>query len=730
VMDFGIALAVSAAAGGRMTETGLSLGTPHYMSPEQATAEKEISARSDIYSLGSVLYEMLTGNPPHTGASAQQIIMKIITEPAEPVTKYRKSVPMNVSAALAHAIEKLPADRFASAKAFSGALGDPAFTLSGQAGSVAPAAGARGSHRATRIAWSVATVALLAAAAAWMRPTVEAPFRRVDLVFGDMVPEANSDVAISPDGTMLAAAGRVAGEPLAIYLRHLDGDPEFRKLAGTETGSEPAFSPDNRWIVFRKASDRSLVKVDVNGGSATTVVPPGKISPFVPQWGPDDQITFTGPTGEYRVAATGGTPVKLPPFAGTSYFPLPDGSGVLRDAGGQVAIHDFKSDSSIPLIPGGSAAVYVKSGHILYVADGGLFAVKFDLAKRRLGGAPVRVLERVGGGRLARGFAVSESGVLVQRDAPTYGAMRNLLVIVEPGRGTDTVRMTPARYLRPRFSPDGRSIATEVPTTQLGFNASSIHTYDLLTGSYTPLTSAGFNTSPIWSPDGRRILFSKATGEGTEELFVTPADSSGSERRLTNLAKRQLNASQWVDDTLLFFDAADGGGSRDVFSVAVDSGRSPTPHLRSPFSEFGAQLSPDRTLVAYTSDETGQSQLWLRDFPVPRAKWNVSRGQANAPRWSRDGRFVYFWRTGSPDTLFRARIDRASGVVVQAPESVVTMSIDAPQNWDLHPDGKRFIVAVRATDPTASQAGGRPARYLILENIFGELRRLTAEKAK
>src|SRR4051812_41214233 len=128
VADFGIALAVSAAAGGRMTETGLSLGTPHYMSPEQATAQKDIDGRSDVYSLGAVLYEMLTGNPPHTGASAQQIIMKIIAEPIEPVTKYRKTVPPNVAAAVAKSLEKLAADRFESAKAFGAALSDPAFT--------------------------------------------------------------------------------------------------------------------------------------------------------------------------------------------------------------------------------------------------------------------------------------------------------------------------------------------------------------------------------------------------------------------------------------------------------------------------------------------------------------------------------------------------------------------------------------------------------------------------
>jgi eukaryotic-like serine/threonine-protein kinase len=176
VADFGIALAVSAAAGGRMTETGLSLGTPHYMSPEQATAEREISARSDVYSLASVLYEMLAGNPPHVGASAQQIIMKIITESAAPVTQYRKSVPRNVAAALAQALEKLPADRFESARQFGQALGDPHFTT-GAGGSSVASAGARVRTPSAR-ALAIAAVVLMALSggAGWMmRPPERGP---------------------------------------------------------------------------------------------------------------------------------------------------------------------------------------------------------------------------------------------------------------------------------------------------------------------------------------------------------------------------------------------------------------------------------------------------------------------------------------------------------------------------------------------------------------------------
>ena len=226
VADFGIALAVSAAAGGRMTETGTSLGTPHYMSPEQATADKEITARSDLYSLASVLYEMLAGEPPHMANSAQQVIMKIITEPVKPVTDLRKSVPPNVAAALAKALEKLPADRFEGAKAFADALANPAYRLDGGADTVS--VGAMGGRRGVSLPVFLATAAVLVAVAAWGWMRV-APAASHDVVrFVSMIPAESSDpysaprFAFSPDGrTLLYRAADDADQPTA-YIRRLD----------------------------------------------------------------------------------------------------------------------------------------------------------------------------------------------------------------------------------------------------------------------------------------------------------------------------------------------------------------------------------------------------------------------------------------------------------------------------------------------------------------------------
>src|SRR5207237_871123 len=269
VADFGIALAVSAAAGGRMTETGLSLGTPHYMSPEQATAEKEITARSDVYSLGSVLFEMLTGSPPHTGASAQQIIMKIITEPAEPVTKYRKSVAPNIAAAVAKSLEKLPADRFENAKAFADALKNPGYTSATHAGA------AMAGRAATRpmTAWIAAAVAVVALAGGYAMGRGRAPATNErQLQFTLDAPDSIIAInrccgpaqALSPDGSTLVFVGMRTGAG-ALYRHRLDRLGS-ELIPGTDGASVPFFSPNGQWLAF--AVGEQLKKMPASGGRA------------------------------------------------------------------------------------------------------------------------------------------------------------------------------------------------------------------------------------------------------------------------------------------------------------------------------------------------------------------------------------------------------------------------------------------------------------------------------
>jgi hypothetical protein len=365
VMDFGIALAVSAAAGGRMTETGLSLGTPHYMSPEQATADKAITGRSDIYSLASVCYEMLSAEPPHTGGTAQAIIMKIIAERARPVSELRKSVPPHITSALEQALEKVPADRFESARAFAEALASAGFTYGTVAASAAVGGGARRGNRTTLVAVAVAAVALVVAAAGWLRTMPEPPFNRVDLAFGGIAGSLG-DAALSPDGRMIAVSGTRDGKT-GIFLRRLDGDAEFRFVDGTESGLYPSFSPDNEWIAFRRVSDNTLVKVRVGGGGAVTIVPAGDLIPYHPDWGADGRIAFTGPNGGGVVDGSGGEVTPMPGGFSRLVSFLPDGSGVLSSNSRGLILWEFGTDSFTVVLESGRYPVYSPTGLVLFV---------------------------------------------------------------------------------------------------------------------------------------------------------------------------------------------------------------------------------------------------------------------------------------------------------------------------------------------------------------------------
>src|SRR5688572_25015676 len=293
VADFGIALAVQQAGGQRMTQTGLSLGTPHYMSPEQATAEKELTGRSDIYSLASVLYEMLTGDPPHVGASAQQIIMKIVTEEAAPVTALRKSVPPNVSAAIAKALEKLPADRFESAALFARALADSAF----RAGDAVQAASG---HRHVGLGWKRAAVAQFVIAAGlgvltgWALWRTDPNPRDVGLPPNAPIQMAGQfrTYAVARDGSFVVYLARV-GEVTQLWYRSLHRT-DAHPIPGTEgAGGTPRLSPDGSRVVFQVAGEMKLASLA--GGALTTV---GRTQdPHGGEWLPDGSLFFADNDG-------------------------------------------------------------------------------------------------------------------------------------------------------------------------------------------------------------------------------------------------------------------------------------------------------------------------------------------------------------------------------------------------------------------------------------------------
>ncbi len=735
VADFGIAVAISAAGGGRLTETGMSVGTPHYMSPEQATAERDLSPRSDVYSLACVLYEMLAGDPPHVGPTAQAILMRILTEDPRSVTDVRKAVPPHVSAVLAKSLEKLPADRFESAAEFAAALADESFAhtrvaRAQDAPTSAPAAVGATDGVSRSLFLGVAGLAFAAFAIAawgWMRPAPEtdsgAPTRLpIEL---DMPIQDEDEIVVSPDGSRFAVAATVDGVR-ALYWRRASEDA-FRLIPGTQDAEVPAFSPNGEWLVFRTDAD-VLLKVSLLGGAPTPVVPAGPVDPREPSWDEEGTIVFGGPDGVFRVPDTGGQPELLYELSQQLRKPslLPGGGILGADRGGAgVTYLAPGADTVQVLIPAGLDPKFISTGHILYAdAGGGLWAAPFDPERGEVLGGGVPVLD---GLRVIRGvharYSISRNGTLVYGSGGASGAIgRGEQMVVVSLDGTATpLPLDPRQFSDLRWSPDGGSVVYAEPDGNQGNE--NIFTYDVELGT-TPrqLTYEGDNFQPVWSPDGTRVAFaSSRDGSDAQDLYVKDVNSDAPPQLLLTLPGSQ-RPEHWPDDTTLVFRT---GNPPDqwIASLAGDSAVA-REYLSSEDALFAPAVAPDGELVAYQDCGTPGCDIYVRSFPTPGARERISTGGGQSPLWSPDGDTVYFW---TPDnsglrSFVAARVDRGPPFVVTARDTLFAGRF-SPFAMDLHPDGDRLIT-LRPT-PGAMDAAAVPIaaeRFLVVVNWFEELR--------
>ena len=696
VADFGIALALSAAAGGRMTETGMSLGTPHYMSPEQATAEKDLTNRSDIYSLGCVLYEMLTGEPPHTGGSAQAIIMKIVTDEARPVTELRKSVPSHVAAATAKSLEKLAADRFESAAKFAEALTNPAFTLpTTQAAGVA----ARPEPRTVMqwLPWGLATVAVGAALVGWFTRGEPTSMRVTRFyatpVSGERFESAiGTSLVLSPDGTRLVYLARSESGEVHLYLRELDqldGTP----IPGTMNASMPFFSPDGKWLGF--LADQRLRKVSLAGGPPITITPvPGDMRGV--SWGPDGFIVFAPATGSglFRVSDIGGEPEALTetvPDSGDHRWPfaLPTGKGALFTIfpglpEAEIAVVSYETGHVARLVDG-TNPLYV-DGYLVFGqaegATGALFAAPFDADKLEVTGPPVPLLEGVvikGGG--AGEYSVSTNGSFVY----VSGTASDQTPVLVGRDGTERALDVPAGdYHMPRFSPDGRSFA-------LSNGSGSVHdiwTYEIARGAFARLTFEGTNWDLLWTVDGRRIIYLSSSG-----LLSRAADGSGG---IDQLSSARLRPMSWGPEARSIVMYANSG---DIWVVPLEGQDSAFALLDNPYLEVWPSLSPDGRFLAYGSNESGANQIYVEEFPGLGGRRQVSTGGGREPLWSRDGTELFY---RSPEGFVSVPIDLTSGFDMGEPAVLFDDQYlnDVTQAYDVHPDGDHFVFIKQVASST------------------------------
>jgi Tol biopolymer transport system component len=753
VLDFGLAKAFAGEESGSdpsnsptlsqaATLQGVILGTAAYMSPEQARG-KAVDKRTDIWAFGAVLFELLTGKQAFTGEDITEILAAVVR--AEPDWQaLPAATPTKVCDLLRRCLQKDKTLRMQAAGDIRieivEALAAPPTAVGATA---APAT--RGWRE--RVPWAVAGVFVLTTIAlaigfALRAPKPPQPMRLSAEIGVDASLDTTlgASALLSPDGTRLALVASAADQKRRIYVRSIDA-LQATALSGTENARNPFFSPDGQWIGF--FADGKLKKISVQGGAAVTLcdAPNDRGG----SWSDDGTIVFTKDTTSplSKVSSAGGTPQPLTTLdkqAGevTQRWSqvLPGGKALLftsdthtnnyEDA--EIVAYSMASGQRKTLQRGGFYARYLPSGHVVYMHAGTLFAVPFDLKRLEVTGQPAPVLEDVATNPVGSGgaqFSFSDTGNLAYVAGRGGGQNVSIYWMDHEGKFKPLSEASRA-YLNPAFSPDGKRLAVEI----LEGKRSDIWVYDWERDTPTRLTFAGEgNTNPVWTPDGQRITYSSQEKGGVPDLWWIRADGAGDAQRLAESKSQQAAGSWRPDGKVLAFRQLNSGTNYDIMTLPIEGDEKsgwkpgePKPFVNSAFNEGDPAFSPDGRWLAYMSNESDNYEVYVRPFPGPGGKWQISTGGGALPKWSRNGKEL-FYRT--PDSKIMAVSYTASGDSFHA---------DKPQLWspgqfadfglsiytfDLHPDGKRF--AVLKSPGTEQNAAVNKVSFVF--NFFDEIRR-------
>ncbi|MEO8140864.1 MAG: protein kinase, partial [Gemmatimonadota bacterium] len=647
VADFGIALAVSSAGGTRLTETGLSLGTPNYMSPEQAMGQPEITPRSDVFALGCVLYEMLVGEPPFTGPTAQAIVARVMTEKPPSLIARRDRVPPALEDAVVTALEKLPADRFATAGEFAKALHPGAKAVSDRRSAVA--GGPRPSASQTVWLGGALLAAVGVAAWGWLRPALPGPVTRSMVTLEKMAPffpTGYSPLAISPSGSRIVYSD-FPGQGLLLEQDRL----HTRVIPGTENLWAPSLSPNGDSLVYADGFPGSLRLVPLEGGS-TRVLMADSASGLGTAWSDNGWIYFfTGNGGTLRrIRPAGGPSERVAEVDSTRdelllAFPaiLPGGTAAVatvwrRKGPPDIVAIDFASHEIRPLTRG-VRAFYAPTGHLVYVeGDGTLRALAFDAGTLRVSGRPVAIIEGILVETGSAQIALSANGTLVYRSArPGDQVVR----VSRDGKAQPVDSAWRGAFGTPTVSPDGSRLAISM----LNGGLVELWVKQLDHGPFTRLATGGtLNYRPSWSADGSRLLYSSSRDGLREELLVVRSDGSAAPRVALMLPTQSIDEGIWSpDDRWLIYRTGSGSG-RDIYGMRPGIDTAPgLPLATTDHEEFGAALAPDGRWLAYGSDESGVYEIYVRPFPaVGTARYQVSLHGGSEPQWAHSGRELFY----------------------------------------------------------------------------------------
>jgi serine/threonine protein kinase/Tol biopolymer transport system component len=690
-----------------LTTEGMVVGTFQYMSPEQVEG-KEADARSDIFALGAVLYEMITGRRAFEGKTASSTIAAVLAAEPPPITTVQPLSPPALESTVKSCLAKDQEERLQTTHDVKLQLQWIRENTSSSRHSATVPAASKARHR---LRWLAAVMFLLLAIGGGIYWRLGAQSSHT-MYFDSHVTLATNDVALSADGHTLAMVAYWDQVSKYVLWTHTIGSRTATPVSGTEDAVHPFWSPDGRSIAF--FAQGKLRKVDfASGGSAQVLcdAPHGRGG----AWNRDGIIIFAPDyfTGLYRVTSAGGTPVQLTKpdadrLESSHRWPvfLPDGRHFLYLAGNfsghvennEIFVGSLDSNEKHPVISASSNVAYADPGYLVYMRDNALVAQKFDPHSYVLSGEARLVSDEV--------------QYFPQTDLALFGVAGQGLLVVQTGKGADKNQLTwfdrsgkslgavgtPGGYANPRISPDGRRLAFE-QTDKDGRHV-DVWIEELASNATARLTfGPGLNEVPIWSPDGKKIAF------GTQEklnfnLFQKNSDGSGSQSMVADLGGQEQGAWDWSRDGKYIL----GHKDNELWYVTLPD-HQVKPFLQPKCVVRNAQFSPDGKWVAYSSNETGNWEVDVSPFPSGTSKWQVSRG-GGEPRWRQDGKELFY--VSAEGKMMRVPVKMETTFEAGQPVALFQTHMRQPISaqdvfsYDVAADGQRFLVNTKVDTPNSA----------------------------
>ena len=741
LMDFGLAKANVVAVGAGtssdslatrsqpLTSEGTIVGTFQYISPEQVEG-READARSDIFSLGAVLYEMVTGKRGFEGKTPASTMAAILASDPPPISRIQPMSPLALDRVVKSCLAKDPDDRLQT-------VHDVKLELRWLADSPTNAAAARDEHRRLWISGTliVLIVASLITAAYFLRPrsSQSGTAKRVLIRLSGSAPLAlarlapldigRTSFALSPNGTQLVYVADL-GDTSQLYVRPLE-QFDAKPLPGTQGAYGPFFSPDGNWVGF--FAENRLKKVSLQGGDPVVLCEAR--TPHGGSWSSDDTIVFSDEEGDklIQVSANGGQVRAVRVSGGDAlssgsrelrfYYPhvLPDGKWVLVSIPvsanwdfARIAAISLRTGELEFLVDGGTNPRYVPTGHLLFTRGKTLMAVPFDFVHRKVTGGAVALVDGVKTEAWgAAQFAVSDEGTLIY--LPGVAGWIGKLVSVDRRGAATPLPLSAQAYGVLKFSPHAERLAMEV-----GGPTDDVWVYEFARGTFIRLTTAGSNSRPTWYPDGKRVTF-KSFREGAFTIAQRLADGSGTEQRLITNRYSLVPGSWSPDGNVLAFQQSTASGNGELWTLPMNGDRTPKPFLQTSWTAWGPGFSPDGHWIAYTADESGRSEVYVMPYPGPGGKWQVSSDGGEEPRWSQSGEL--FYRNGTKWMAVRVHTSPAFSAekpqVMFEGNYINVMGIE----YDVAPDGKHFVM-IEANEPNSP-----PTELNVVVNWFNDVKR-------